>query len=193
MIGILGKKIGMTRIFDDSGNAVAVTIIECQANKVMRVKTQEKDGYSAVVLGTAPMNKPRKTKSMYCVKEFKVEEIQHKQDDKVDLSAFAEAAKVKVTAKSKGKGFQGGIKRHNFARGPETHGSHHHREIGSIGACAKPGRVHKGKKMPGRMGHGQITLRKVKVISVDPKNNTIALKGAIPGPNGGFIRIELEQ
>ncbi len=193
MLGILGKKIGMTRIFNEDGTDVGVTLIECKPNKIGRIKTEEKDGYNAVVVGIE-RKKPTKTKKFARAKEFKIEDIaDHKAGGAVSVEIFKEVKKVKITSISKGKGFQGGIKRHNFARGLETHGSHHHREIGAIGACASPGRVHKGKKMPGRMGGAQVTLRKVEVVYLDPSKNLIGLKGAVPGPNGGTVRIEIDS
>lgn len=190
MSGIIGKKVGMTRLIQDDGRVIPVTVVECPPNTVTQVKTVEKDGYPAIVLGFSELKKPTKTRKFRHLKEFKSEEESEiKKGDKVTLENFQEIETVKVTAVSKGKGFQGVIKRHNFARGPESHGSHHHREPGSIGACAKPGRVAKGKKMPGRMGHDQVTVRKVKVALLDPSKNLIALKGAVPGPNGGLVII----
>jgi large subunit ribosomal protein L3 len=186
MSGILGKKVGMTRLIQDDGRVIPVTVVECPPNTITQVKTVDKDGYPAIVLGFSELKKPTKTKKFKHVKEFKVEEGA---EFTVTLENFLEIKLVKITAISKGKGFQGVIKRHNFSRGPETHGSHHHREPGSIGACAKPGRVAKGKKMPGRMGTDQVTVRKVKIAHLDPSKNLIALKGAVPGPNGGLVII----
>ena len=192
MSGILGKKVGMTRIIQDDGRVIPVTVIECEPNEVTQVKTVEKDGYPAIVLGFSALKKPTKTKKFRHVKEFRIaEDAEFKKGDKMTLEKLqeAEVETVKVTAVSKGKGFQGVIRRHNFARGPETHGSHHHREPGSIGACAKPGRVAKGKKLPGRMGGAQVSLKKVKIAHMDPAKNLLALKGAVPGPNGGLVII----
>ncbi len=190
MSGILGKKIGMTRLIQDDGRVIPITVVQCEENEITQVKTTEKDGYPAIVLGFSKLKKPSKTKKFYHVKEFKIgEETEFKKGDKVTLEGFVEAQNVRVTAISKGKGFQGVIKRHNFSRGPETHGSHHHREPGSIGACTKPGRVAKGKKLPGRMGGKQVTLKKVKVAYIDPSKNLIGLKGAVPGPNGVLVII----
>ena len=192
MSGILGKKIGMTRLVQDDGRVIPVTVVQCEPSEVAQVKTADKDGYPAIVLGFSKLRKPTKTKKFRTLKEFKIKEDEqenYKKGDQVTLEALQETEEVKITAVSKGKGFQGVIKRHNFSRGPESHGSHHHREPGSIGACAKPGRVHKGKKLPGRMGNAKVTLKKVKVAHVDTKNHTIALRGAIPGPNGGLVII----
>ena len=182
----------MTRIIQDDGRVIPVTVIECEPNEVTQVKTVEKDGYPAIVLGFSALKKPTKTKKFRHVKEFRIaEDAEFKKGDKMTLEKLqeAEVETVKVTAVSKGKGFQGVIRRHNFARGPETHGSHHHREPGSIGACAKPGRVAKGKKLPGRMGGAQVSLKKVKIAHMDPAKNLLALKGAVPGPNGGLVII----
>jgi large subunit ribosomal protein L3 len=192
MSGILGKKIGMTRVFQDDGRVIQVTVVQCEPNEVTQVKTMETDGYPAIVLGFSKLRKPKKTRKFYFSREFRVEETDlenYKKGAAVKVDDFQEVETVKVTATSKGCGFQGVIKRHNFSRGPETHGSHHHREPGSIGACTKPGRVAKGKKLPGRMGNARVTLKKVKIVSVDPKRNIICLKGSLPGPNGGLVQI----
>jgi len=191
MLGILGKKLGMTRVIEDDGRVIPVTLIECEPNEVHQVKTEEKDGYPAIVLGFSKLAKPKKTKKFAHLKEVRIDEgEEYKKGDTIDLGKFNEVKEVEVSGISKGKGFAGVIKRWNFSRGPETHGSHHHREPGSIGACAKPGRVAKGKKMPGHMGVDKVTLKKVKVAHLDAKNNVIGLKGPIPGPNKGIIFIK---
>ncbi len=182
----------MTRIFQDDGRVIPITAVECNPNEILQIKTAEKDGYPAIVLGFSKLRKPNKTKKFKYLKEFKIpkEEIEtYKKGDEINLENFKEVENVTVCAKSKGKGFQGVIKRYNFSRGPETHGSHHHRKPGSIGACTKPGRVHKGKKLPGRMGNDKITLKNVPIISIDTEKNIICIKGAIPGPNGGIVSI----
>jgi len=192
MSGILGKKLGMTRIFQDDGRVIPITVVECQENEITQIKTTDKDGYPALVLGFSALKKPKKTKKFKHQKEFQIKEEDaenYKKGDKVTVENFKEVVEVQVMATSKGKGFQGVIKRYNFSRGPETHGSHHHREPGSIGACTKPGRVAKGKKLPGRMGGARVTLKKVKIVSIDTAKNIICLRGAIPGPNGGLITI----
>lgn len=191
MLGILGTKLGMTRVIQDDGRVIPMTLIQCEPNEVHQVKTEEKDGYPAIVLGFSKLKKPKKTKKFAHCREVRIEEgEEYKKGDIVDLSKFNEVQEVELSGISKGKGFQGVIKRWNFSRGPETHGSHHHREPGSIGACAKPGRVAKGKKMPGHMGTDKVTLKKVKVMHLDVKNNVIGLKGAVPGPNRGLIFIK---
>ncbi len=194
MSGILGKKVGMTRLIQDDGRVIPVTVLVCEPSEVTQVKTVDKDGYPAIVLGFSKLKKPTKTKKFKVVKEFRINEDEqenYKKGDKITIESLQEVETVKISSVSKGKGFQGVIKRHNFSRGPETHGSHHHREPGSIGACTKPGRVHKGKKMPGRMGRAKVTLRKVKIAHLDPKNHIVALKGPVPGPNGGLVIIKL--
>ena len=182
----------MTRLFQDDGRVIPVTVIQCDPNEITQVKTADKDGYPAIVLGFSKLKKPTKTKQFRHLKEFKIKEDEaesFKKGDQVTLESFQEAEVVKISSTSKGKGFQGVIKRHNFSRGPETHGSHHHREPGSIGACTKPGRVAKGKKLPGRMGGKKVTVGKVKIASIDPKKNLICLTGAVPGPNGILVSI----
>jgi large subunit ribosomal protein L3 len=194
MKGLIGKKIGMTQVFKEDGTACVVTVVECQPNKIVRIKTQEKDGYNALVLGACEIKRPKKTKKFAVVREFKVDNCEEFKDlNDQQLSILEEGVSVKVTGTSKGKGFQGTIKRFNFSRGPETHGSHHHREPGSVGACAKPGRISKGKKLPGRMGAERVSLRGVKVVSVDPENNLLCLNGSLPGANGSVLRIEIDQ
>lgn len=195
MSGIVGKKLGMTRLIKDDGLVVPVTVVECTPNQVTQIKTQEKDGYSAIVLGFDKLKKPSKTKQYRQLKEFKIkeeEEGNYKKGDQLTVESLNEIEQVNVSATSKGKGFQGVIKRYNFSRGPETHGSHHHRKPGSVGACASPGRVQKGKKMPGRMGNAKVTIKKVKVAHIDPKKNILCLKGAVPGPNGSTVIISIQ-
>ena len=185
----------MTRLFQDDGRVIPVTVVQCEPNEITQVKTVEKDGYPAIVLGFLKLKKPTKTRKFRFQREFKVLEKElenYKKGENVTLEKLQEVEAVKVSSTSKGKGFQGVIKRHNFGRGPETHGSHHHREPGSIGTRAKPGRVHKGKKLPGRMGGEKVTISKVKVVKIDMENNLICLKGAVPGPNGALISITVQ-
>ncbi|MDP2624590.1 MAG: 50S ribosomal protein L3 [Candidatus Peregrinibacteria bacterium] len=192
MPGLLGKKIGMTRIILDDGRVIPLTVVECEPNVITQIKTTEKDGYPAVVLGFRALAKPRKTVKFRYQREFRIiekeEENELKEGDELKVDMFEDGEEVKITGYSKGKGFAGVIKRHNFSRGPETHGSHHHREPGSIGMCAQPARVLKGKKMPGQMGNAKVTLR-VKIAYVDPEKNLVGIKGAIPGGNGSLVII----
>jgi len=193
MKGILARKIGMTRVIcPDSGDMTPVTVLQAPEAEVLQVKTNEKDGYSALVLGSFARNKAGKNinKNYKFIKELAQEEGEElKKGDKITLESLAAVQTVKITSESKGKGFAGVIKRHNFSRGPETHGSTHHREPGSVGTCAKPARIIKGKKMPGHHGAAQTTLRDVKVVQVDVEKNLIALKGPVPGAKNSFVFI----
>ncbi len=191
MPGILGTKIGMTRLIQDDGRVIPLTVIQCEPNTVVQVKTAEKDGYPALVLGFDALKKPTKNRKFRHLKEFRLQEADDslKTGDNVKVDMFETGDRAKLTSVSKGKGFQGVIKRHNFSRGPETHGSHHHREPGSIGACTRPGRVHKGKKMPGRMGTDQITLNSVEVVYVDLEKNLLGVKGPVAGSKGSLVII----
>lgn len=188
MSGILGEKIGMTRILQDDGRVIPITVVLCEPNKVTQIKTTAKDGYPAIVLGFRALKKPMKTRKFRHTKEFRVkDENAFKKDDSVTLELFKDAKTVDITAMSKGKGFQGTVKRHNFSCGPRSHGSHFRREPGAIGARAMPGRVHKGKKLPGHMGNDQKTLKGVTVMGVQPEKNVIWIKGPVPGPARGLI------
>lgn len=190
MPGILGTKIGMTRIVQDDGRVIPLTVIQCEPNEVVQVKTADKDGYPAVVLGFDQYKKPTKNKKFRHLKEFRVtEEETPKKGDQVKVDSFEEEEMIKVTGVTKGKGTQGCIKRHNFSRGPMTHGSHHKREPGSIGACAKPGRVHKGKKMAGRMGNETMTVKRTQVIYLNPEKNLLGVKGPVPGAKNSLVII----
>jgi large subunit ribosomal protein L3 len=194
--GIIAKKIGMSRVFTESGEAVPVTYLEVEPNTVVRTKSEEKDGYNAVVLGVkAKKWKSRKGKENTRYgdqKEWKVDSLEGLEAGKqLTCEKFAKESKINICGVSKGKGFQGVIKRHKFATGPKTHGSHHHRRPGSVGMCEYPGRVLKGKKMPGRMGRDQVTIRDREVLVCDPEKGVIAVKGPIPGPNGSNVYITL--
>ena len=197
MKGILGKKLGMTQIFTEEGIVVPVTVVEAGPNVVTQVKTVEKDGYNAIQVGfedakEKSLNKPQKghlaaanvlKKHLDAVEEFTVG-----QEIKADL--FAAGEKIDVTGTSKGKGFQGPIKRHGQSRGPETHGSRYHRRPGSMGACSYPGRVFKNKKLAGHMGSVKVTVQNLEVVRVDADKNLILVKGAIPGPKGSMVTIK---
>lgn len=187
----------MSRVFKEDGSAVPVTYLAVEPNTVVRHRQKDRDGYDAVVLGTGAKKwKTRKGQehTKYQVeKEFMVDSL-----DGLDVGntftveSIPAESMVTVVGTSKGKGFSGVIKRHNFSRGPETHGSHHHREPGSVGMCDMPGKVLKGKKMPGRMGHEKVTVRNRSVLVSDIKDGVLAVKGCVPGPNGStvFLRIE---
>jgi len=190
MPGIIGKKLGMSQIIQDDGRVIPVTFVKCDPNEVVQIKTEDKDGYPAIVLGFDAYKNPSKNKKFKALKEFRVESIEgYKKGGKITLDSLKEVGSVNVTSTSKGKGYQGVMKRHNFAGGPETHGSTFHREPGSIGMCAKPGRVMKGKKLPGHMGVDTITLKNRPVITLSAEQNVIAIKGPIPGANKGYIYI----
>ncbi len=183
----------MTRVIHKDGLVEPVTLVLCPGGKIVQVKTAEKDGYSAIVVGFEPLKKPRKTKKFRKLKEFKIDNTEeYKVNDEVNLNILDEVEAVKVTGTSKGHGFSGVIKRWNFSRGPMSHGSHHHREPGSIGMCAKPARVMKGKKMPGQHGNVTKSRRNVKVVQINKDKNIVALKGALPGGRNNFITITVE-
>lgn len=201
--GIIGKKIGMTQIFDESGKVIPVTVVEAGPCVVVQKKTVENDGYSAVQLGygdakASKANKPmrghfEKADAAFKrnLKEFRLEDCESVNvGDILKADTFAAGDMVDVSGTSKGKGFQGTIKRHNNARLKETHGSGPvHRHAGSMGACSSPSRIYKGKGMPGQMGNEKVTIQNLEIVKVDAENNLIALKGAIPGPKGGIVTI----
>ena len=202
-LGILGNKIGMTQIVDELGNLVPVTILRAGPCTVTQIKTAETDGYNAVQLGYAQvsskiLNKPQighlekvGVPLLRYLHEYKVSdtnELTLGQNLGVDI--FEAGNLVDVTGKSIGKGFAGLQKRHNFGRGPMTHGSKTHRAPGSIGAGTTPGRVYPGKKMAGQLGAKQVTIKKLKVLIVDAENNLIIVKGAVPGKPGNLISIQ---
>ena len=202
MKGILGKKLGMTQIFTEEGIVVPVTVVEAGPNVVTQVKTVEKDGYNAIQVGfedakEKSLNKPQKRHLAAAnvlkkhLKEFRVDAVEEftvGQEIKADL--FAAGEKIDVTGTSKGKGFQGPIKRHGQSRGPESHGSRYHRRPGSMGACSFPGRVFKNKKLAGHMGSVKVTVQNLEVVRVDADKNLILVKGAIPGPKGSMVTIK---
>ena len=196
MKGILGRKAGMTTVFTNDGKAIPVTVVEVKPNAVLQVKTKEVDGYNAVKLGVEDKKDQRSTKAekgiakkantsaKYFVKEIRDMEG-YELGQSIELSIFETGNYVDVTGTSKGKGFQGSIKRHNQARGPMGHGSKSHRVTGSIGDIR--GHVIKGKNMPGHMGHVKVTMQNLEIISIDLENNVILIKGSIPGPNKSFV------
>lgn len=194
MLGLLGTKIGMTRVIQDDGRVIPLTVVKCDPNTITQVKTAEKDGYPALVLGFAALKKPRKTRKFRYLKEFKLSEAEakteYKKGDIFSVELFKEGDSVAVTGISKGKGTQGTIKRFNFSSGPSSHGSHFHREPGAVGTRAKPGRIHRGKKMAGRMGNETVTRKNVPVVVVDAKLNLLGIKGSIPGSRGNLVIIQ---
>ena len=201
--GIIGKKIGMTQIFDEAGKIIPVTVIEAGPCVVVQKKTAENDGYCALQLGfgdvkPTKVNKPMKghfdKADVACkktLKEFRLDDIEALNvGDIVKADTFAVGDAVDVTGTSKGKGFAGAIKRHNQHRLKETHGTGPvHRQAGSMGACSSPSRIYKGKGMAGHMGAEQVTVQNLEVVKIDAENNLIAVKGAIPGAKGGIVCI----
>ncbi len=201
--GLIGKKIGMTQIFDEAGNAVPVTVVEAGPCVITQKKTMENDGYEAVQVGfgdvkAQKVNKPMKghfdkadVAPKKTLKEFRLEDISALNvGDILKADVFAAGDVVDVKGTSKGHGTAGAIKRWNFARLRMTHGTGpNHRHAGSLGACSSPSRVFKGKKMAGHYGHETVTIQNLKVVKVDAEANLIAIKGAIPGPKGGIVVI----
>lgn len=190
---ILGKKIEMSQIFKEDGTVIPVTLVTAGDCNIVQIKTKEKDGYEAVKVGyeNLPSKKIKKTGTPYrYLKEFRGEIEGLKVGDKILLTVFQPGDRIKVSGVSKGKGFQGGVKRWGFSgKLTSTHGNkHEHRTLGSTGCCT-PCRVIKGKKMPGRMGSERISVKNLEVVNVDSKNNIIALKGAIPGRRGTLLEI----
>ena len=201
--GIIGKKIGMTQIFDEKGNVIPVTVIEAGPCVVAQVKTVETDGYDAIQLGFGEIkakhiNKPdaghfakSKIENKKHLREFRLDSIEGvKVGDEVKADIFAAGERVDIQGISKGKGFQGVIKRHGQHRGPMGHGSMYHRRPGSMGATSTPGRVFKGKKLPGHMGRQIITIQNLDVVRVDMDKNVILVKGSVPGAKGAILKIK---
>ena len=202
---ILGRKLGMTQIFTEEGRVIPVTVVESGNNFVLRNKTDETDGYNAVQIGFGDVKeknitKPLKgqfekagVKAVRFIREMRLAApSEYNVGDTIGVDIFAAGDLVDVVGTSKGKGFAGGIKRHNFARGPMGHGSKSHREPGSTGAMISGpgGRVLKGKKLPGRMGGARVTVQRLTIVRVDSDRNLILIKGAIPGPKKGFVVIK---
>ena len=200
---IIGRKVGMTQIFDEKGNVIPVTVIEAGPCSVVQVKTVETDGYDAVQLGFGTVkdkkiNKPEKghyAKSKLTPKkhlrEFRVDDVSNvKVGDEIKADVFTAGETVDIQGTTKGKGFQGVIKRHGQSRGPMGHGSMYHRRPGSMGSTSTPGRVFKGKKLPGHMGCLTVTIQNLKVIRVDLDKNCILVKGSVPGNKGAILKIK---
>jgi len=195
--GLIAKKVGMSRLFLENGEAVPVTYLQVEPNIVVRTKTEERDGYNAVVLGIGAKKwKTRKGNEhtrYELQKEWKVDSLEGLDPGKeVTAADIPVESLVTISGVSKGKGFQGVIKRHGFHGGPATHGSHSHRRPGSVGMCAFPGRVMKGKKMPGQMGNQTVTLKRRPVVFCDPEKGILCIKGPVPGPNGAHLYVTIE-
>ena len=198
---ILGKKVGMTQIFDKNGRAIPVTVVEAGPCTVVQVKTKDADGYEAIQLGFGEVKekkliKPTKghfTKANVTPKkhlrEFRLEEISYNVGDEIKADIFTAGEAVDVTGTSKGKGFQGVIKRHGQSRGPMGHGSMYHRRPGSMGSTSTPGRVYKGKNLPGHMGVETVTVQNLEIVKVDLDKNVLLIKGSVPGNKGAILKI----
>lgn len=201
--GILAIKIGMTQIFDDEGVLIPVTVLQAGPCVVTQVKTEDNDGYKAIQVGFVDKREKLVTKPVRghfdkagvsykrYLREFRFDNAQeYSVKDEIKADIFAAGDKVDAMAISKGKGFQGAIKRHGQSRGPMTHGSKFHRHAGSNGACSDPSRVFKGKKMPGHMGHRRVTIQNLEVVQVDAEKNLILVKGAVPGPRKSLVTLK---
>ena len=203
-IGLIGRKVGMTQVFADDGTMVAVSVLAIEPNTVTRLRTTERDGYTAVQLGTEAARKltkpeagqlkdlPKDGQLLATIREFRVESVDDFSVGQTLTLAdlFSAGDDVDVTGVSKGKGFAGHIKRHHFARGPKSHGSDHHREPGSIGPGTTPGRVYKGLKMAGHLGDERATIKKVRVVRTDPDRNLLLVRGSLPGPRGSLVLVK---
>lgn len=199
---LLGKKLGMTQIFDKDGKVIPVTVIEAGPCTVVQIKTKDADGYEAVQLGFGEVkaNKVTKPKAGHFKKanvepkkhlrEFRLEEISYNVGDELKADVFTAGESVDITGTTKGKGFQGVIKRHGQSRGPMGHGSMYHRRPGSMGPTSTPGRVFKGKRLPGHMGMEQVTIQNLEIVSVDLDKNVILVKGSVPGNKGAILKIK---
>ena len=200
---ILTTKVGMTQIFNEDGVLTPVTVLQAGPCVVTQVKTVENDGYAAVQVGFGDIreklvNKPMKghfakagVAPKRFVREFRLEDAEsYAVGQEIKADVFAAGDKVDATAKSKGKGFQGAIKRHGQSRGPMAHGSKYHRHAGSNGACSDPSRVFKGKKMAGHMGNKKVTVQNLEIVRVDAENNLLLVKGAVPGPKKSLVTIK---
>ena len=198
---ILGRKLGMTQIFDENGRAIPVTVVEAGPCTVVQVKTKDADGYEAVQLGFGEVKEKKLTKPekghftkanvapVKHLREFRLEEISYKVGDEIKADVFAAGEAVDVTGTTKGKGFQGVIKRHGQSRGPMGHGSMYHRRPGSMGSTSTPGRVYKGKNLPGHMGVETVTIENLEVVKVDLDKNVLLIKGSVPGNKGAILKI----
>ena len=196
---MIGRKVGMTQVFQDDGTMVAVSVVAIQPNTVTRLRTPARDGYTAVQLGTEVvprLSRPeagqlKELPKLKTIREFRVDDVEtFEVGQTVNLGdVFTAGDEVDVTGVSKGKGTAGVVKRHNFRRGPKTHGSDHHRAPGSIGPGTTPGRVYRGLRMAGHMGDETVTVKNVRVVRTDPERNLLLVKGSLPGARGGLILV----
>src|SRR3712207_5033881 len=205
MAALLGRKLGMTQVFAEDGRVERVSVVEAGPCHVTAIRTPDRDGYEAVQLGFAEVKEKRLTKAerghlkradappLRRLVEFRNEAGELQVGETVKADVFEKGQKVTVSGVSKGKGFQGTVKRHNFSRGPVTHGSHNVRAPGSIGASATPSRVFKGIRGPGQMGNRRVTQRGLEVVDVRPDDNLLLLRGSVPGPRGGIVEIRTDS
>jgi large subunit ribosomal protein L3 len=204
MSAILATKLGMTQVFQEDGSVARVTVLRAGPCPVTAIRTSERDGYEAVQLAFGQTKEKHLSKPelghlkkadappMRHLAEFRDEAAEHQLGETVTVESFEVGARVKVSGTSKGKGFQGTIKRHNFTSGPKSHGSHNVRAPGSIGASATPSRVMKGIRGPGQMGNRRVTQKGLEVIGVDQKENLLLLRGSVPGPTGGVVEVRTD-
>ena len=199
-IGLIGRKVGMTQVFEADGTMVAVSVLAVEPNTVTRLRTIERDGYTAVQVGIETSKKLTRPEAgqlkdlpqVATIREFRTDSVDgYEVGQQVSVAElFAAGDLVDVTGVSKGKGFSGHIKRHHFARGPKTHGSDHHRAPGSIGPGTTPGRVYKGMKMAGHMGDQRTTVKKLRVVRTDAERNLLLVKGTLPGAKNALILVK---
>jgi large subunit ribosomal protein L3 len=198
-LGLIGRKIGMTSLFEGDGTVVPVSVVEIEPNTVTRLRTEDRDGYTAVQVGAGRARRLTKPVAgqlkglppVATLREFRVDSVEGLEVGQSlgVADVFAAGELVDVTGVSKGRGFAGTVKRHHFKRGPKTHGSDNYRKPGSIGPGTTPGRVYKGLRMAGHMGAERVTVKKLRVVRTDPERNLLLVKGAVPGPRGGLLLI----
>ena len=198
-IGVIGRKVGMTSVFQEDGTMVPVSVVEIEPNTVTALRTEDRDGYTAVQLGAGTarrLTKPRAGQlkgglpQVKHTREFRLDDVSgYTIGQRLDVSLFADGEEVDVTGVSKGHGFAGTVKRHGFRRGPETHGSDSHRQPGSIGAGTYPGKVFKGTGMAGRMGNDRITVKKLTIVRSDAERNLLLIKGSVPGAKNAMVMV----
>ncbi|MCK4252641.1 50S ribosomal protein L3 [candidate division WOR-3 bacterium] len=204
MIGLIGKKIGMSQIFLENGNVIPVSLIKAGPCPIVQIRDEEKNGYKAIQLGFGEkknVNKPlsgylkkAKVKSVGRLFEIRVKDLKkYNVGDKLDLSIFNDGDKISVIGWTKGRGFSGGMKRWGWHGGPASHGSTAHRRVGSIGPGTAPGRIWKGRAMPGRYGNERITLKNVEIVKIEKEKNIVYVKGAVPGAKNGYLLIMKEE
>lgn len=199
---IIGRKLGMTQVWSEDDQVIPVTVIEAGPCVVTQVKTSDKEGYEAIQIGFGELKEKRLNKPMAGhfknattaarrhLSEVRLEDASgYELGQEINLEGFAEVSKVDVSGISKGKGFAGAMKRHNFQGGRGSHGSHFHRSTGAVGQCATPSRVYKGKRMPGHMGSEKVTAKNLEVVKVDVEQNLLLVKGAVPGGKGAILRV----